>query len=790
MTGLSALLGESLQALRVHELKVGGKFRAMLALSIVIGSMSHVAIPVITLITHVLIMRAEGHSGDLTPAKAFTALSLVSLLAYPIQNMAKAMPQLAAAAGCFQRIQEYVLANGGPTAESDDESTTSMLVHEKPSSSEKQALLVVRNANLAIKGVKEPVLRDISLNIHPDSWTIIAGPVGSGKSVLLLALLGELSLLSGSIDRAPSVRGGVGYFAQDAWLPNLSIRDIISGNDIGPVDETWYRTVVEACALRSDLDALPAGDGTEIGSNGVSLSGGQKQRVSLARAVYSRKPLLILDDVLSGLDATTEKAVVDRVFGTDGLLRKHAMTAVLATHSVRHAHRADHVILLEKGGAILEQGPPSEVSNHLTYQSDSEESNESSSSATTEASGPPMTQLSPLTRQTDDVAETPSAEADLTRQTGDFRLYAYYFKAIGWANTSGMAVAILTYAVFQKFPTLWVQWWTAAEADAPGEQTDMYAGVYGAFCGICIVCISASIFLLFHYGIPRSSIALHGTLLKTTLDAPYWFFVSTDTGDIINRFSQDMSLVCMQLPVALIDTLFNAGVCIVGGVLITMGSKWSLTIYPALIVVLYVLQRFYLRTSRQMRLLDLEAKAPLYSYFLETLHGIMTIKAFGWQSSSEAQNARLLDTSQRPFYLMYSIQRWLNLVLDLLVAGVATMIVALAIHLKDSSAGALGVSLLNILTFSQDLTYLIRTWTDLETSLGAVARVKSFEAETPSEHTLQEKTNPPEQWPSQGIIEFRQVSASYRYAPPYPLISLTMTNFLTMEQVWGRQGVE
>lgn len=343
MTGLSDLVGDRLQAFRVHELQVAGKFRAMLAVSVVIGAMSHVAIPVITLITYILIIQGHG-AANLNTAQAFTALSLVSLLAYPIQNMAKAIPQLAAAAGCFQRIQEYILTSSGSVIESDHEGTVSVPFKNQKLrdsdqttsagvASEKQALLTVRDASFTIDSGKEPVLRDINISILPGTWTIVTGPVGYGKSVLLLALLNELRLTTGSVDRAASLGGGVGYCAQDAWLPNLTIRDIISANNPDSVDEAWYNTVVEACVLRSDFDELPVGDRTVIGSNGVSLSGGQKQRVSLARAVYSRKRLLVLDDVLSGLDPTTEQAVVDRVFGSDGLLRKHAITTILATHS-------------------------------------------------------------------------------------------------------------------------------------------------------------------------------------------------------------------------------------------------------------------------------------------------------------------------------------------------------------------------------------------------------------------------------------------------------------------------
>jgi ATP-binding cassette, subfamily C (CFTR/MRP), member 1 len=292
------------------------------------------------------------------------------------------------------------------------------------------------------------------------------------------------------------------------------------------------------------------------------------------------------------------------------------------------------------------------------------------------------------------------------RQGGDLGLYTYYFRAIGWGNFVGMAISLLVFSVFQRLPTLWVLWWTEAEKRHPGKDTDMYAGVYGVFGAICVLSFPVAIYLLFQHGIPRSSNQLHASLLKAVMDAPYWSFTATDTGEIVTKF--------------------------------------------------------YLRTSRQIRLLDLEAKAPLYSHFIEVLKGITTIRAFGWQQVSSAENAALLDTSQRPFYLMYSVQRWLNLVLDLLVAAIATIIVVLSTQLSDSSAGALGVSLLNIFSFSQDLTYLVRTWTEMETPLGAISRVKTFETMTPSEHTHGERVEPNPDWPSNGRVELKSLSSFYK----------------------------
>lgn len=194
-----------------------------------------------------------------------------------------------------------------------------------------------------------------------------------------------------------------------------------------------------------------------------------------------------------------------------------------------------------------------------------------------------------------------------------------------------------------------------------------------------------------------------------------------------------------------------------------MGSKYLAIVIPFAILILYGLQKFYLRTSRQMRFMDLEAKSPLYTHFLETIDGLTTIRAFGWQSLFQETNLRLLDTSQRPYYLLYCIQRWLNLALDLFVGGVAVLLVTFAIELKSSvSAGALGVALINVLNFSTNLAHLITSWTKMETSLGAIARLKEFETET-TLLSSSPKTATSTKWSFTKALEFRSISASYRY---------------------------
>ncbi|KAJ5421560.1 ABC transporter integral membrane type 1, partial [Penicillium cf. griseofulvum] len=217
-----------------------------------------------------------------------------------------------------------------------------------------------------------------------------------------------------------------------------------------------------------------------------------------------------------------------------------------------------------------------------------------------------------------------------------------------------------------------------------------------------------------------------------------------------------MSLLDMQLPVAFGISLQNVLTCIAQGALIAIGSGYMSAVIPFCIIALWTIQAFYLRTSRQIRLLDLEAKAPLYAQFLETTEGLTTVRAFHWQRQFADRNAELLDISQKPLYTMYSIQQWLQVVLDLLIAGLATILVALAVFVSNkTSSGVLGVALVNLLSFNATLTLLITNWTQLETSLGAISRVKQFLLDVQLEPARNEIVCP-RGWPREGRVEFRR----------------------------------
>jgi len=280
--------------------------------------------------------------------------------------------------------------------------------------------------------------------------------------------------------------------------------------------------------------------------------------------------------------------------------------------------------------------------------------------------------------------------------------------------------------------------------------------------------------------VPASGSNLHRKLVETVSKATFSFISRVDTGSLINRFNQDLMFVDSRLPL----DLLNTGAALLTGiaqvVLIGISAVYVLATIPALGAVLFALQHFYLRTSKQLRHLDLESKADLQTRLSESYQGLATIRAARWQRHVHAEFQAKLDRSQAPVYLLWMVQTWLKLVLNLVVAGLAVVVMGVAVGLRrngetSSSASGIGIAFLNLTTLGETLTNLITAWTSLETSLGAIARIKTFERDTPTERDVllrrPDKSDdddyggggcePPESWPESGGIKLEGVWATY-----------------------------
>jgi ABC-type bacteriocin/lantibiotic exporter with double-glycine peptidase domain len=262
------------------------------------------------------------------------------------------LPQFGSLLGNARRIQKYLLE---PFREDKRTLVESPSTDPHVADDRHENGLTLKPPAVGLEGVSlrpsptaNVCLEDVTAQMMQGSLNVICGAVGTGKTTLAKAILGDVPPENGSIT-VTSKR--IGYCAQKPWLTNASIKDIICGPDAElEIDEEWYRTVIHACALEEDIQRLSHRESAKIGSRGVTLSGGQRQRVvreeithdldpianlrqAIARAVYARPSIIILDDVLSALDAKTENHVAENLLGNNGIFRKLGTTVILITHA-------------------------------------------------------------------------------------------------------------------------------------------------------------------------------------------------------------------------------------------------------------------------------------------------------------------------------------------------------------------------------------------------------------------------------------------------------------------------
>ncbi|KAE9991950.1 hypothetical protein EG327_010517 [Venturia inaequalis] len=767
LAGLATSMGELLQAERVHELKMALKFRWLMVITQAFSTMPTLLSPLLVFAAFSIEAKVRG-TPPLSTAQAFTSLSILSLLTMPAMQLLMSFPQLVQASGCIKRIEKFLLAKGYDDERSSFGGERSPNAsHEKGNqcASEKKSFNVSSNesSDLALS-VSELVVapsldspqtqQPVSFTVRKGAMTMISGPVGSGKSTMLKAVLGELSPKSGTIDISSSF---VGFCSQSPWLPNDTIRQIIIGT--AEFDREWYRYIVKTCCLEEDLAQMPQKDFTLIGSRGITLSGGQKHRCALARALYSRASVLVLDDFLSSVDRRTQRIIMHNLLSKDrGYVTKQECAVLFVTHITNYMHLADNLVILDSSGAQLYSGPANtwiESHEDLARSQDEEQPDITSSISSSEAfEGDSSKQV--LKPVAEDDPET------IKRQKGDLGVWKYYAMSIGLMAILFFTVCICINTFCTQFQKLWLQWNTGTSNPSLGK----FLGIYAMLAVVGFIFQLGTLGQVLLKMGPQSAKALHQVLVKATIRAPMSFFETVDSSVLLNRFSQDMTLVDFALPISAFMVFSQLASCIMSIALISVGSNYMAASIPVAILALYWIQRFYLRTSRQLRLLDLETKTPLYQHFTETLEGISTIRAFAWQKPFYETALRKLDDSQRPLFILSCIQRWLSLVLGLLIAAMAVLLIALALCIPQaSSGGALGVALNSILAFNMSLTMLISAWTNAETSLGSVARTQSFEHHTPTESEPSKPVTPPPSWPS-GAIEIKNLSYTYADGTP------------------------
>ncbi|KAK0619996.1 ABC transporter [Immersiella caudata] len=782
MLGLTEMFESMIQSLRIRELDFSKRFRRLSSFNICLINVPQHFSQFMTFAAFAIVAQIQGQS-SFSVTQAVTSLAILGVLMQPLSLIIYAIPQAYAAFGCFRRIEEFLLSSSWtdsrlyiaePASGTDfgeqpklDKETEAIELRQRSKSQSETAdtnVIALTNASFGW-GDAPPVVKNVNMSVTKDTpLTLILGPVGCGKSTVLKGLLGEASILEGTVQIRTK---RISFCDHNPWLVNGSIRENIIGET--PYDQGLYDSVIHACTLSTDLEQLPEGDETTVGSKGVTLSGGQKQRIAIARAVYARTHVAIFDDVLTGLDAVTQDTLLERVFGPQGILRKLGTTTILATHAANKVAVADLVLVLDKAGHVVKQGPPDKIT--IPEDFIHPESSVAQNTIADKQDGVLSTNKEGIGAQ----GSGSSDRMDQQRQIGDLSVYKFYFSSLGWPSLVIFAGAVVVSSVFDILGYAWITLWSQHNDTGGSSDLGYWLGLYGFFGIIRTSCMVFAIYFMYVVIVPRSGQNLHMSILKAAMRAPMSFISGTTTGSLINRFSQDMNLVDLTLPATLTNVAFHLAGCFGVAALAINAVSYSAAMMPFLFVAVYYLQRFYLRTSRQLRLLDLEAKAPLYSHVLESLDGMASIRAYGWGNSYIVKNLAYLDTAQKPYYLLSCVQQWLALVLGLIVAVFTTFLTILAVILHGKvNAGFFGIALVSMEGFAQSLASLVAFWTKLETSLGAVSRVKTFSEDTPREESIDESVAPPAPWPCYGALEFRNWTAYYTDSPVLQNVNLAI----------------
>ncbi|KFV54269.1 Multidrug resistance-associated protein 7, partial [Gavia stellata] len=651
-----------------------------------------------------------------------------------------------------------------------------------------------------------------TLQLHIENLSVrkgmllgVVGKVGSGKSSLLAAITGELIKQGGRV-YVCDLEQGFGLATQEPWIQYATVREnILFGREY---DASLYEEVLEACALSEDLNILPAGDQTEVGENGVTLSGGQKARIALARAIYQEKELYLLDDPLAAVDADVANHLMRKCIL--GVL-KHK-TRILCTHRTEFLEKADALLLIDNG-RIVKTGTPADILplmeafpkfKDMDKRRKDKAPDEQGEEEAVETAAEESTQNNNLIHKEEEKKEGAVA----------FQVYKAYWLAVGSCLALSILFSLLLMQASRNISDWWLSHWISRisqiantsvmvrSASPPSPElllfsivglvspvqaldttpvpsngsldVNFYLIVYGSIAGANSLFTILRAFL-FAYGTIRAATVIHNQLLQRALKATVTFFDTTPTGRILN--SSDLYCVDDSLPFILNIFLANMYGLLGMLVIITYGLPWIGLVLLPLAAVYFSIQRYYRRTSRELKRLYSVTLSPIYTHFSETLSGLSSIRAMRATQRFELENQLRLEQNQRCLFTSNTAMQWLDIRLQMIGVAVVTAIAGIAIiqHQKQlGNPGLVGLALSYALSVTNLLSGLISSFTLTETMMVSVERTEEYTTDIPME-SQGKLVQVAADWPSQGLVEFQQVVLAYRAGLPNALDGVNFT---------------
>ncbi|XP_026508346.1 multidrug resistance-associated protein 1-like isoform X1 [Terrapene carolina triunguis] len=696
----------------------------------------------------------------LTATKVFTSISLFNILRLPLFDLPTVISAVAQTKVSLGRLEDFLYSEDLDPQDIDTNYSGNHAVG-------------FIGASFRWEKTGPSILNNLNMTVSEGSLVAVVGQVGSGKSSLLSAILGEMNKFEGIVQR----KGSVAYVSQQAWIQNSILQEnILFGSGL---NRPYYERVLEACALLPDLEQLPNGDQTEIGERGVNISVGQKQRVNLARAVYSNADLYLLDDPLSAVDVHVGKHLFEKLIGPSGLLKNK--TRILVTHNLTFLPRTDVIIVMENGRIthmgtyqelLSERANFAELLQVFSAENKSEETPQMKMASLKRESQKGNTLLQKELLGHKDSSSFEQTKAFSMKKenvaTGSMTMSVIlkYLQAFGWLWVWLTLAAYLGQNAVAIGQNLWLSTWSAEE-----EKNKDYTewkhlrnnklGVYGllGFIQGLLVCYGA-------YVLTRGSLCasrtLHNHMLANVLHLPLQYFETNPVGQIINRFTKDMFIIDLRFHYYL-RTWLNCTLDVIGTILVIMSASplFILVVIP-LGYLYFIIQRYYIASSRQIRRLAGASHSPVISHFSETLLGLSTIRAFGHQERFIRQNKDVVNENLVCFYNNVISNRWLAVRLEFLgnlMVFFAALFAVLAGNTVNSST--VGLSISYALNITQTLNFWVRKACEIETNGVSIERVCEYEKMDKEAPWIMSK-RPPMGWPNKGIIEFINYQARYR----------------------------
>lgn len=634
-------------------------------------------------------------------------------------------------------------------------------------------------------------LKNISLDIRKGEFIAITGLIGSGKTSLLAALSGFMKRTSGQVN----VNGSL-LLCGAPWVQNTTVKEnILFGSE---PNEQRYRDVIYACSLESDVEILPAGDQTEIGERGITLSGGQKARINLARAVYSDKEIVLMDDVLSAVDARVGKHIMNQCLM--GLLK--GKTRLLATHQLSLIGSADRVIFLNGDGTI-DFGTIDELKdknegfrNLMTYNAEVEKKEEEKKN-TVEDEDEIEDDLKFIAKQLSRQATTVEVEAEhhdfKVNEKEDGRLmtaeraaqnqikwnvYKNYIKygsgVFKHYSSVPIILILIVLAVFcQLFTNTWLSFWT--EYKFPNRSDGFYIGIYVMFTFLAFIFLCLE-FWAIAYIVNQAAIALNVRAVKAVLRVPMSYMDTTPMGRVLNRFTKDTDTLDNEIGTQLRMLLyFISNIC---GILILciIYLPWFAIAIPPLGAIFIAVANFYQASAREIKRLEATQRSMVYNNFNETLSGMDTLKALKKEDMFLNKNNTYINKMNEAYYFTIANQRWLAIHLDMVACLLCLVVSFLCVfRVFQISAASVGLLLSYILQIASQLSMVVRMYTQVENEMNSVERICEYAFDLPQESAaLVSETEPRTSWPEEGSIRFENTSLAYRPGLPLVLDSLNM----------------